>query len=58
MDGKLGLAHFWAQGDAVSHAVAIALFLMSVVSWYLIFGKALAQLRSRVSITRAMQWRC
>lgn len=55
MDGKLGLAHFWAQGDAVSHAVAIALFLMSVVSWYLIFGKALAQLRSRVSITRAMQ---
>ena len=55
MDEKLGLAHFWAQGDAVSHAVAIVLLLMSVASWYVIFGKAVAQLRSRVSITRAMQ---
>ncbi|RZI42896.1 MotA/TolQ/ExbB proton channel family protein [Herbaspirillum sp. HC18] len=55
MDGKMGIAHFWAQGDAVSHAVAIALLLMSVASWYVIIGKAIAQLRARSSITAAMQ---
>jgi biopolymer transport protein ExbB len=54
MNDKLGLAHFWSQADAVSHAVAIALLLMSVASWYIIVGKALAQLRARSSIVSAM----
>jgi biopolymer transport protein ExbB len=54
MNNKVGIAHFWAQGDAVSHSVAIALLLMSVASWYIIVGKAIAQLRNRASITSAM----
>ena len=55
MQDKFGIAHFWAQGDAVSHAVAIAMLLMSVASWTIIIGKLVAQLRSRQSIARAMQ---
>jgi biopolymer transport protein ExbB len=55
MDGKLGLAHFWAQGDTVSHAVAIALLLMSMASWYIIIGKAIALLHARSSIINAMK---
>lgn len=55
MNEKLGIAHFWAQGDAVSHAVAIALLLMSVASWTIMVGKAIAQLRARTSIIAAMQ---
>lgn len=55
MNEKLGIAHFWAQGDAVSHTVAIALLLMSAMSWTIIIGKAIGQLRARTSITVAMQ---
>lgn len=29
-----GFAHLWAQGDAVTHAVAVVLIAMSVASWY------------------------
>ena len=35
-----GLAHLWAQGDAVSHSVAILIVVMSIASWYLILAKA------------------
>ncbi len=28
-----GIAHFWAQGDVVSHSVALILLLMSILSW-------------------------
>jgi biopolymer transport protein ExbB len=55
MDEKLGLAHFWVQGDAVSRSVAIALLLMSAASWTIIIGKAIAQLRARTSIIVAMR---
>jgi biopolymer transport protein ExbB len=55
MNDKLGLAHFWAQGDAVSHTVAIGLLLMSVASWTIILGKAVAHLRARTSIMLAMK---
>ena len=34
-----GLAHLWASGDVISHAVAILLALMSIASWYLILAK-------------------
>ena len=34
-----GLAHLWASGDLISHAVAILLLLMSMASWYLILAK-------------------
>ena len=42
MQRELGLAHFWAQGDLVTHSVAILLVLLSVVSWYVIAAKAYA----------------
>ncbi len=45
----LGFAHYWAQGDAVSHAVAYALLLMSVVSWYFILYKTWTAWRIRRS---------
>ena len=43
------LAHYWAQGDAVSHAVAYALLLMSIASWYYILSKAWSSWRIRKS---------
>ncbi len=39
MQSQLGLAHFWSQGDLVTHAVAILLLLLSVSSWMVIFGR-------------------
>ena len=55
MSQPLGLAHFWAQADAVSHSVVIILLLMSVITWYIIIGKAISHFRMRQSITHAMQ---
>ena len=45
--GMFGLAHLWASGDAISHAVAIILVLMSVSSWYFILAKAIESWRLR-----------
>ncbi len=42
-----GLAHLWAQSDAIIRAVALILLVMSVTSWYLILARALRQLRAR-----------
>jgi biopolymer transport protein ExbB len=50
----MGLAHFWAHGDDVTRAVALVLLAMSVVSWTIILGKALAHLRLRLSVDRAL----
>ena len=30
------LAHYWEQGDGISHAVAFVLLAMSLVSWFFI----------------------
>lgn len=49
MNQTLGFAHYWAQGDAVTHAVAYALLLMSVISWYYIFSKTWSSWRIRRS---------
>jgi biopolymer transport protein ExbB len=46
---SLGLAHYWQQGDAVSHAVAYLLLLMSVVSWFYILSKSWSSWRVRRS---------
>jgi biopolymer transport protein ExbB len=54
MNASLGLTHFWNQSDAVIHAVAFTLLLMSVASWYIVIGKAFMVLRARGSIARAM----
>ena len=55
MNEKLGLAQFWAQGDAVTHTAALVLLIMSIASWTIIIGKALGLYRLRRSIVRAMQ---
>ncbi|MDB5839184.1 MAG: exbB5 [Herminiimonas sp.] len=46
---SLSLSHYWSQGDAVSHAVAYALLLMSIVSWYYILSKSWSSWRIRRS---------
>jgi biopolymer transport protein ExbB len=38
-ENTFGFSHLWASGDAISHAVAILLFVMSLASWYLILAK-------------------
>lgn len=43
------LTQYWAQGDAISHAVAGLLLLMSVTSWLLILSKSWSAWRSRRS---------
>ena len=47
MQSQLGLAHFWANGDAVSHLVAIVLLFMSAASWTVMAGKVRAVWRWR-----------
>lgn len=49
MNQTLGFAHYWSQGDAVSHAVAYVLLFMSVVSWYYILSKTWSSWRIRKS---------
>lgn len=49
MNNTLGFAHYWSQGDAVSHTVAYVLLLMSVISWYYIFSKSWSSWRIRRS---------
>ncbi len=44
-----GFAHYWAQGDAVSHAVAYVLLVMSILSWYYILTKGWSAWRMRRS---------
>lgn len=53
-NSSLGFAHYWAQGDAVSHAVAYLLLIMSVASWYFILSKSWSSWRIRKS-ARALE---
>ena len=46
---NLGFAHYWAQGDIVTHSVAYLLLLMSIASWYYILSKAWISWRIRKS---------
>lgn len=41
------LARFWAQSDALSHAVLYVLLAMSLVSWFLILSKSFSSWRVR-----------
>ena len=36
-----GLAHLWAQSDAIIRSVGVILLVMSITSWYLILTRAL-----------------
>ncbi len=49
LNQNLGFAHYWAQGDAITHSVAYMLLLMSVISWYYILSKAWTSWRIRQS---------
>ena len=49
MNAPAGMSHYWSQTDGVSHAVAIVLLLMSVVSWIYILSKTWSAWRIRRS---------
>ena len=51
---EMGLAQFWAQGDMVTHFVAIFLLGLSLASWYVMAGKITALWQARHSHARAM----
>ena len=55
---NVGLAHFWAQGDAVTHFVAILLLGLSLASWYVMAGKIHALWQARRCHARAAAWWC
>jgi len=59
MPQDIGLTHFWNQSDAVTHATAVILALLSIFSWQLILGKIAAHLRYRWSHQRVLAefWR-
>lgn len=44
-----GFAHYWMQGDAISHAVAYLLLAMSILSWFYILSKTWSSWRIRRS---------
>jgi biopolymer transport protein ExbB len=51
---EMGLAQFWAQGDMVTHFVAILLLCLSLVSWYVMAGKIQGLWQARRCHARAM----
>ena len=54
MQSQLGLAHFWSQGDFITHSVAILLLLLSVSSWMVIVGRGIWQWKTNRCFDRAM----
>ncbi len=53
MQTQFGLTHFWQQGDMVTHTTALILLFLSVMSWALIVGRFMRQLRINQAIERA-----
>lgn len=54
MRTDMGLAQFWAQGDAITHFVAILLLGLSLASWGVIAGKIHGLWQSRRCHARAL----
>ena len=54
MHSQLGLAHFWSQGDFITHAVSMLLLLLSVTSWMAIAARAAWQWKAKRCFERAM----
>jgi len=54
MSGIGSYTEFWAQGDAVTRAVALLLLLMSVSAWMLILWKSWVLGRARRDLARAV----
>jgi biopolymer transport protein ExbB len=52
--GMTGFENFWAQGDAITAAVAILLLLMSVSAWVVIFWKGWLLRRVQIDLQRAV----
>ena len=50
-----GLSQYWDQGDAIGHAVAIMLLLMSISAWVVIFWKSWLLNRARRDLTAGAQ---
>lgn len=48
-DNQFSIARWWAQGDTISHAVAILLLAMSLLSWFFILSKAWSTWRVRAA---------
>lgn len=46
---QFSLARWWAQGDAIGHAVALLLLAMSLLSWFFILSKAWSSWRVRAA---------
>ena len=44
---QLGFAHFIAQADTLAHVLLAILLAMSVITWYLIVSKSIANLRMK-----------
>ncbi len=59
MHSNLGLAHFWQQGDIVTHSVAVLLLLLSIACWSLTITRFVQQLRFNRAMEHAPQafWR-
>lgn len=53
MQTQFGLTHFWQQGDLVTHITALILLFLSVMSWALIVGRFVRQLRVNLACDRA-----
>lgn len=49
MNETVGIAHYWSQGDAITHAVAYLLLTMSLVSWFFIISKTWSAMHIRRS---------
>lgn len=47
MNNPYGIANLWQQGDSVTHAVAIILLIMSILSWVVMAAKAWSMIRLR-----------
>ena len=54
MHSQMGLAHFWSQGDLITHTTALILGLLSVGSWSVILTKLLSAWRASRSQGRAL----
>ena len=54
MHAQMGLAHFWSQGDLVTHAAAIVLAVLSLASWSVIVSKVFSTWRASRSHDRAV----
>jgi biopolymer transport protein ExbB len=53
MQTQFGLTHFWQQGDLVTHITALILLFLSVMSWALIVGRFVRQLRINLACDQA-----